>query len=280
MKELIYLSAICIIISCQTKDETTENKDTIRAAKNDTIPVLEEALTFGFSNEKGNQVLAFEENTNPALFTQTIDNQGNTTPITFLKTQKGNDGGVNQTYFNFDNCTGQLFAIKGSQNVNKEFTSVLFNETFTKNHQFISVKKSEKPQKIDGKIKLTFENERNRKVKNIWKIASIGDSLSAYIVIFAPKKDSVLASLVLGNNTFIYKDYPALYDAGSTWRVDDGGEFPAESITILAAFINRDKSIEMITDWAGAEGTNIEFMKAKNNRFETIKEASRYWGAN
>ncbi len=119
----------------------------------------------------------------------------------------------------------------------------------------------------------------NRYLKNAWKIANLGNNLEAFIVVFTPKKDSVLASLVIGNKQFKYRDYPAKYDGGSTWRVDDGGEFPNDAIRILAIFRNQQGEIEIITEWAGAEGANIEYFKFKNKKIEVLKESSRYWGA-
>ena len=94
-----------------------------------------------------------------------------------------------------------------------------------------------------------------------------------------PKKDSVLASLVINDKQFVFRDYPAKYDEGSTWRVDDGGEFPNDAIRILAIFRNQQGDLEVITEWAGAEGANIEYFKCKNEKIEVIKESSRYWGA-
>ena len=107
----------------------------------------------------------------------------------------------------------------------------------------------------------------------------MGDNQSAYIVVFSPKKDSVLASLVIGGKQFVYRDYPAKYDEGSTWRVDDGGEFSNDAIRILAVFRNQQGDLEIITEWAGAEGANIEYFKETKGKIEVIKEASRYWGA-
>ena len=280
MKYLPFISCIFILFSCQTKTaQKTENADTVATVVSPPQEVNEEALTFGFSNEKGNQILAFEENTNPKWFTQVIDNQGNTTSINFIKTQKGNEGGVNQTSFNFDNCTGQLFEISNGKKFNTNLTSVLFNEEFSKNHQMISIKTLEKPQVIDSKIKTAIATERKRAIKSAWKIADLGENQSAYVVVFAQKKDSVLASLVIVGKQFIYRDYPAKYDAGSTWRVDDGGEFPNDAIRILAVFRNQQGDLEIITEWAGAEGANIEYFKFISGKVEVIKEASRYWGA-
>lgn len=280
MKYLSFIACIYILFSCQTKTaQKTENADTIATVVSPPQEVNEEAITFGFSNEKGNQILAFEENTNPKWFTQTFDNQGNTTLINFVKTQKGNESGVNQTSFNFDNCTGQLFEIGNGKKFNTDISSILFNEEFSKNHQAISVKTLEKPQVIDSKIKTVIAAERKRAIKSAWKIADLGENLSAYIVVFVPKKDSVLASLVIGGKQYLYRDYPAKYDEGSTWRVDDGGEFPNDAIRILAVFRNQKSELEVITEWAGAEGANIEYFKFVAGKVEVIKEASRYWGA-
>ena len=278
MKLTTYIFLFFVLFSCQTKTaQQTENKDSI-VTKEEIIEPIEEVITFGFSSEKLNKVLAFEENTNPALFTQAIDDKGNVTPIKFIKTQKGNEGGVNQTSQNFDNCAGQVFEISENKKFKSELSTIILNDEFVKNNVLVAVKKLEKPQKIDEKIKQQIATERKRSIKSAWKIADI-DNQSAYIVEFTPKKDSVLASLIVGDNQFIYRDYPAIYDAGSTWRVDDGGEFPNDAIAILAAFRNKKGNLELVTEWAGAEGANIEFIKANKNIFEIIKEASRYWGA-
>ncbi len=283
MKSIQILAILLILISCQSKttQETkkTSNTDTVSSAPAPEKEIIDEAITFGFSNETGNQILAFEENTNLAWFTQTIDNQGNTNVINFIKTQKGNESGVNQTSFNFDNCTGQVFEIGDGKKFNTDLTSVLFNESFSKNHKLISVKTLEKPEIIDSKIKTAIAAERKRAIKNAWKIADLGENQSAYIVVFAPKKDSVLASLVIGGKQFMYRDYPAKYDEGSTWRVDDGGEFQNDAIKILAIFSNLKGELEIITEWVGAEGANIEYFKFVAGKVEIIKEASRYWGA-
>ena len=283
MKLINIIATLLLLISCNSKStqetKNASNADTAITAPNAENVVMDEALTFGFSNEKGNQILAFEENTNPKLFSQTIDNQGNISLINFLITQKGNEGGVNQTPFNFDNCSGQVFAISSGKKFNTDLSSVLFNEAFSKNRQVITVKTLEKPQLIDNKIKTAIATERKRKIKSAWKIADLGDNQSAYIVVFSPKKDSVLASLVIGGKQFVYRDYPAKYDEGSTWRVDDGGEFSNDAIRILAVFRNQQGELEIITEWAGAEGANIEYFKETKGKIEVIKEASRYWGA-
>jgi hypothetical protein len=281
MKSIVYLSFLVSLIACQSKKETSQNKEQTDTVSISTIPNKEdtkEFLSFGFSNESGNKILAFEEGVKPEYFTQTIDNQTNITPIKFEGFQKGTESGVNLVSSNFKNCVGQVFSLSENKKVQNELSNVIFNDAFLKNHTLISVKTLSKAIKIDEANKNKISAERKRKIKEAWKIADL-ENKSVFIVVFEPKKDSVLASLVISDKSYIYRDYPAKYDVGSTWRVDDGGEFPNDAIKILAIFRNKVGELEIITEWAGAEGANIEYAKANKNRFVTIKEASRYWGA-
>ena len=281
MKSIAYISILTFLIACQPKKETTQKESTTDSIPTATTAIQNEeneAITFGFSNQPGTQILAFEENVNPKICTQIVDSKGEITPISFLKTQKGNEKGINLVPQNIDNCMGHLCEVKGGSKANSENTVVIFNYAFAKKHKPVLLKNFEVPQSIDDKTKKIIANDRKRAVKNAWKIANL-DKQSAYIVIFEQKQDSVLASLVIVGEELIYRDYPAKYDEGSTWRVDDGGEFPKDAIKILAVFRNQADELEIITEWAGAEGANIEYAKANKNKFETIKEASRYWGA-
>jgi hypothetical protein len=281
MKSIVYLSILLLFIACQSKTKTSQSKEQIGTVATATISNTynaKEFLAFGFSNESGNKILAFEEGIKFENFTQTIDNQNNIIQIKFEGFQKGTERGVNLVSSNFKNCAGQVFSLSDNKKVQNYLSNIIFNNAFLKNHSLIGVKTLSQPKKIDEANKNKISAERKRKIKKAWKIADLGNE-SAFIVVFEPKKDSVLASLVIGDKSYIYRDYSAKYDAGSTWRVDDGGEFPNDAIKILAIFRNQAGELEIITEWAGAEGANIEYAKANKNRFVTIKEASRYWGA-
>jgi hypothetical protein len=281
MRIIVYLSIFVSLMACQSKTKTSQNKkqtDTVSTAKILNTDQKKEFLAFGFSNESGSKILAFEEGIKPEYFTQTIDNQNIITPIKFEGFQKGTENGVNLVSSNFKNCIGQVFLVTNNKKVQNDLSNVILNDAFLKYHYLISIETLDQPIKIDEANKNKISAERKRKIKEAWKIAYFGNE-SVFIVVFEPKKDSVLASMVVGNKEFVYRDYPAKYDASSTWRVDDGGEFPKDAIKILALFRNKVGELEIITEWAGAEGANIEYAKANKNRFVTIKEASRYWGA-
>ena len=281
MRSIVYLSILVSLLACKSKKEADKSQlqaDTLTTATIQNTNEIEELLAFGFSNENGDKVLAFEEGIKTNDFTQTIDNQGNIVTIKYESSQKGNESGVNLVSSNFKNCAGQVFSVLDNRKVQNDLSNIIFNEAFLKNHSLISVKTITQPTKIVEANKNKIATERKRNIKEAWKIADFGNE-SAFIVVFEPKQDSVLASLVVGNTEFIYRDYPAKYDEGSTWRVDDGGEFPNDAIRILAVFRNQAGELEIITEWAGAEGANIEYAKANKNKFKTVKEASRYWGA-
>jgi hypothetical protein len=88
--------------------------------------------------------------------------------------------------------------------------------------------------------------------------------------------DSALASLILATQEgLFYFDFPAKYDEGSTWRVDDGGEFGLDYFNILAAF-DHPEGYELITEWIAAEGYSMSFLKVKDGKFISIKDGSRY----
>jgi len=79
----------------------------------------------------------------------------------------------------------------------------------------------------------------------------------------------------VSENKVIYQDYPALHNEISTWRVDDGGEFGLDDIHILAAFDYAGK-IEIVTDWAGAEGFSIDFLQEDGKACRFLKNDGRY----
>ncbi len=282
MKSILYVFLAAILVACQAKKEAN---DTPPLTKVDTLAFATNAntsdgemISFGFGNEAGTKILAFEEGTNGKKLSKIIDGEGNLAEVSFDASQKGNESGINLVSSNFKNCFGEVMSILNSKKVNTDQSVVLFNNAFLTTRQVIHAKTLASPKGIDASNKSKIETERKRKIKEGWKIADLGHN-NTFIVVFEKKQDSVLASLVIGDKSYIYKDYPAKYDEGSTWRVDDGGQFPKDAIKIIGAFRNSKNELEIVIDWAGPEGANIEYAKANKNKFETIKEASRYWGA-
>ncbi|AFK01600.1 hypothetical protein Emtol_0446 [Emticicia oligotrophica DSM 17448] len=284
MKSIIYASLISFLLfACNSKKQenttdTTIVTDTLAQVIDPSTETNGEILAFGFTNENGNKVIAFEEGMNSQSLTNVIDNHGNNYELVYENIQKGNENGVNLIPSNFNDCAGEVYKLKGNKKLNPDYSTVLVNAAFLETRKTLPIKSFNQPEQIDESNKLSIQNDKKRKIKQAWKIAEINNQ-QAFIVIFEPKKDSVLASLVIGGEKLIYRDYPAKYDEGSTWRVDDGGEFPNDAIKIIGAFLNANNELEIVIDWQGAEGANIEYARANSNVFETVKEGARYWGA-
>lgn len=284
MKSIIYASLISFLLfACNSKKQenttdTTIVTDTLAQVIDPSTETNGEILAFGFTNENGNKVIAFEEGMNSQSLTNVIDNHGNNYELVYENIQKGNENGVNLIPSNFNDCAGEVYKLKGNKKLNPDYSTVLVNAVFLETRKTLPIKSFNQPEQIDESNKLSIQNDKKRKIKQAWKIAEINNQ-PAFIVIFEPKKDSVLASLVIGGEKLIYRDYPAKYDEGSTWRVDDGGEFPNDAIKIIGAFLNANNELEIVIDWQGAEGANIEYARANSNVFETVKEGARYWGA-
>lgn len=284
MKSIIYASLISFLLfACNSKKQenttdTTIVTDTLAQVIDPSTETNGEILAFGFTNENGNKVIAFEEGMNSQSLTNVIDNHGNNYELVYENIQKGNENGVNLIPSNFNDCAGEVYKLKENKKLNPDYSTVLVNAAFLETRKTLPIKSFNQPEQIDESNKLSIQNDKKRKIKQAWKIAEINNQ-PAFIVIFEPKKDSVLASLVIGGEKLIYRDYPAKYDEGSTWRVDDGGEFPNDAIKIIGAFLNANNELEIVIDWQGAEGANIEYARANSNVFETVKEGARYWGA-
>jgi len=61
MKKLIPVAFLSLLISCQSSEEKKENKsDSVATATTQSVTQSPETLTFGFSNENGDKILAFE----------------------------------------------------------------------------------------------------------------------------------------------------------------------------------------------------------------------------
>jgi hypothetical protein len=96
---------------------------------------------------------------------------------------------------------------------------------------------------------------------------------------FAAVDTNALASIVLAaDSSLLFKDFPAVHQAAenSTWRVDDGGVFSAESLDILFV-APTSAGYLMATVWAGAEGDACELSVADSAAsFRSLAKGYRY----
>ncbi len=211
----------------------------------------------------------------PLKFTTTISIDGNLTAIDFVeKKESTNQDNGRQNYFNFQNSGGYLYNLRSEQ-IDKYKAALLFKENFHADRKYLDLRIIEN-EELTNSIKKLIEVDKNRKIKNGKIIALINEKIKVVIADFEIKNDSALACLALiYPEKIAYKDFPAVYNEISTWRVDDGGRFAIESYHILAAFEGKD-GIEIVTEWIGAEGVNIEYIKEINLNLESLKHGYLY----
>jgi hypothetical protein len=235
-------------------------------------------IEFGFSNELGNQILMVGVNnslSDPLKFTTTISIEGNLTAIDFVEKKESTDqDNRRQNYYNFKNSGGYLYNLKAEQ-IDKYKAALLFKEKFLTDRKYLDLRIIEN-EELTNSIKKLIETDKSRKIKNGKIIALINEKIKVVIADFEIKNDSALACLALiYPEKIVYKDLPAVYNEISTWRVDDGGRFVIENYHILAAFEEKD-GIEIVTEWIGAEGYLIEYLKEINLNLETLKRGHLY----
>jgi hypothetical protein len=288
MSRKILLLSFTIIFFIGYSCSGTANKksmdpkpDSANISKQDTIkPATDSSwidqIQFGYSNEKGDLILVDSTTLTikPSNLIYALDSIGNKVSIVYQNYQPaGQKNTGRDIYFNFENAGGYLYNANGI--LDEKQTAVLLTEDFFKSRSLVKLTRTD-VKGLPENVKQKIETNKTRRIKNAREIASLENEGSIYLMEFARKKDSALASLVLVyDDNYTYYDFPALYDKQSTWRVDDGGEFWLDGIEILAVF-KQGNAIELIFDWIGAEGYNTQYLQQTGVIFEEIKSHYRY----
>ncbi|WP_256757568.1 hypothetical protein [Cohnella sp. WQ 127256] len=310
MNKWIILIAITFMLTgCNEKSAPNASKPTATAIPKETtsvtpaptapsaepIPVTSELLdtnklpnTFGFANNEGNRIITVasqqeqtdqEGNVSGELkeqLTKAIGEQGQILTIRYVKHQaRSEKDNGRQAAHNFDNLEGDLYeVIEGTAVANDSY--YLINETSFNLNSLIKINPSE-PQEPQTAIADKISKSKNRAITHSWLLATTDKNQQIFLVQFERQEDQMLASLVLYDGVqMVFMDYPATYDANSTWRVDDQGEVIPEMFSFLFAAASSD-GIVIAVKWMGAEGENITVLKQSGQRFvETSIESGRY----
>ncbi len=249
----------------------------IDATSADTDTFNLEEMEFGFANSEGNNILTTKTEglKDPAKFSMAIAENGSQFAIQFVAQKEAteNDNG-RQNEYNFKDIGGFLYKVKGGT-VSAEQSLMLVTADFLTKHKPLKFNPSAS-NSLSKATRTKIEGEKGRKIKKSNLLRKLEGGQEIWLFVFQQKADSALASLaVVSEGKVIYQDYPALHNEISTWRVDDGGEFGLDDIHILAAFDYAGK-IEIVTDWAGAEGFSIDFLQEDGKAFRSLKNDGRY----
>ncbi len=200
-------------------------------------------------------------------------------PFEFVKMQKeSEDYNGRQTPENFNNIPGAVFQLREKLSPGEAY-AFLTNDNFHKTRKAVSVKKDladANKSSVVAELKKSYQSP----IKTIKLIATTLEKDSIFLAQLAPVADTLTVLLIAKSHTnppLFIQEFKAEYDEMSTWRVDDGGQFPMEDFDILNVFHYNNK-IELVTSFPGAEGGNLSFITPdKQNRYHTLKEAYVYW---
>lgn len=235
---------------------------------------------FAFADRTGERLITIdgEQSSNHSTpYELAIGDSGTVLKVAFQYAQQAdseNDGRA--TMYNFDHLAGNVYAvIEGTAKPNETYF-LLSDENGTAD-SVLPVNSSEKGRAADDRTVTAIEAAKQRAVVQTELVASIGEDSHLFLAEFERQGDDMLASLVLQKNgELLFHDFPAEYDPGSTWRVDDGGTISAEYFDVMFAGIGENGPIVAIT-WKGFEGENGFILAQDGGELkETGIQAARY----
>lgn len=291
MKRVLAVIAItCLLLTgCLKQDaavqgsagdeEQAQPTIAVQPAGDDYTEIDKLGRLFGFTNESGGLILmpgGLPEAANMADVNRAVGENGNILTIKYLKEQKRNENDNGRfTAQNFDNLEGYVFEIiQGAAKGNETYYLVNEGELNTK-----AVLKSREGDhsEIDTAARAEIEKVKSRKIRSSWEIGKIDPDKTIYLILFEREGEDMLASIVMkAPDKIVFKDYPAKYDASSTWRVDDGGTVYPNMFNILFA-AKTENGMLLGLKWTAFEGENTVLLRENDGVFEELDiEASRY----
>jgi hypothetical protein len=284
MKQTVNFILILFCMGCtpgskidkQTVKVDSVLKQPITLADSDAKPVVN-GIEFGFCNANGDQILMLNVDSvwNPADYIYSASLSTKLIDVKFLKRRsQSRTFNGRETSFNFDNCGGNLYQVLSGK-ADRENSLVLLTKSFVSSRKLLELTSIEKDE-LSPAVKAKVESEKKRKIKNVRGLVQLDGNRSIYLFEFYNQKDSALATVAyITPEKIIYNDMAAHFDSISTWREGDGGEFGMNAFTVLAVFENEGK-IEMVTDWAGEEGYDVEYWVEDGQKFRLVKGGYRY----
>ncbi len=231
---------------------------------------------FGFADSSGRYLLASEINPHSRNSYYAVISSEKIFKLDFIEERKEKKESTGrQTAGNFNNLGGFLFQSPYIK-LNPGKTYLIANSNYLSQHSRLSIEPVPYVPLTSEYIE-QIENAKCTRIKSSWQMGKIDDGIIIALVLFQPRKDTALASLVLmKNNLSVFEDYPGnLKDEYSVWRVDDGGEISPQSINVIALFYSQD-GYQIARTWAGEEGENSVFLVQKGNVFKPVIEYYRY----
>lgn len=194
-------------------------------------------------------------------------------PVKFNGCQLENEEENNyrDMYYNFDNLSGWLYEMQSGkllENPEDEYDAIegaalLVDENYKKTATILGLKNREgnyiKMEDVSETVQKAFEQKYGRKLHLCFASAIFGEK-SEYQLVNAQfetegTKALGVTALVENGEIKAVKEFPAEYDAYSTWRVDDEGEFGG---LVAVLVVMENGVLTLYTVNGGEEGCNYE----------------------
>ena len=257
----------------QNNNSTTPAVDMPAATENtQTDQTQPRTPRYVLSDKEGTQFLLIDHEANPTENPNDykyIIYKGITYPVTFKGYQEGNpenDSG-RDTYYNFDNLPGWRFALQEDKLLTEptdEYDAVWNAPLLVDEHFYNTVKKfyvsdrlTDRP--LPDALKTQIEERFGRKILHgaVTYEFEIVEKCQWIYAQFENEGDKALAvvAAVMPDGSLCVKEFPAVWNEESVWRVDDEGEFYGLGLDLAT---EEDGVLTLYTFDQGAEGTNYQ----------------------
>jgi hypothetical protein len=122
-----------------------------------------------------------------------------------------------------------------------------------------------------------IEVMKQRRLLNLWRIATYGDNGQVFVAMFRPDGDYYLGAIVVKyNDRFMFSDYAAIFsmDGESVWRIKDNGMFSAKTFKVKQVVRDEEEQLKISFEWRGRHTKN-EFDLVDNSGL-LLKEFVNY----
>lgn len=298
MKKLL-LPALCalLMMACtgkQNNDNSTQAVDTTAVTENVITEQPQPRVPlYVLSDQEGTQFLLIDYETNQPESLKDykyVIYQGITYPVTFKGYQEGDPENNNgrDTYYNFANHPGWLFEMQSGKlltHPQDEFDAIWNAPLLVDEHFYNTVKKfyvsdrlTDRP--LPDALKTQIEERFGRKILHgaVTYEFEIVEKCQWIYAQFENEGDKALAMVaaVMPDGSLCVKEFPAVWNEESVWRVDDEGEFYGLGLDLVT---EEDGVLTLYTYDQGAEGTNYQSYVVKGDTLCEGKVSASFYQA-
>jgi len=234
---------------------------------------------FGVSDEAGGRLITFAGPNVSSAYEKldiAIGKGGIVHAIEFAGWQEpdGNDSG-RATSANFEHMGGYVYNV--SDDTLKPDTTYYIADSNALAESLIQAEDTGNLP-LDGQELSVLTEAKGRIAQEGWVLGDLGGEGKVIAAVFEPQGSQLLMSIVLNKgDSFKFMDYPAELKDGGAWRVDDGGVFAPEMLSVLFGLRTEDGMVIAVS-WAGAEGEVTYFLIETDAGLEELPaSAYRYW---